>query len=245
MTYCAAIRLKTGIVFASDTRTNAGIDHISTFKKLFTFGQQGHCFFTIQTAGNLATSQAVISLINNDINEDNERSIYRQNTLFDIANLIGEHATNVAKESERRAVHTGNNFTSSFLIGGQIAGEAPELFLVYGDGNCLHATRDTPFLQIGESKYGKPILDRVINYDNTIDKAIHALLVSFDATIRSNLSVGYPIDLLVYQNDSLAQPTGVRLDTDSVYLNQVRQTWSDGLLGLLDNLDHPPSDYYT
>ncbi len=243
MTYCAAIRLKDGIVLASDTRTNAGVDHVSTFKKLFTFGVEGKSFFSIQTAGNLATSQAVIKKIERDITDNNKQSLYRQNNLFDIANIIGDYTTLVAKGSQAKSMRQESGFGSSFLLSGQIGKSAPNLYLIYSEGNCMHATEDTPFLQIGESKYGKPILDRAIDYDSSINDAIRALLVSFDSTIRSNLSVGYPIDLLVYHKDSLKTPKGVRLDTDDKYLNVIRNSWSDGLLDILHGFDLPPDDY--
>lgn len=243
MTYCAAIELNEAIVLASDTRTNAGIDHISTFKKLFTFGIEGQCFFAIQTAGNLATSQAVINMIKNDIKAGNERSIFQQNTLFDIANLIGEYTSQVARNSKTKSMMQESSFGSSFLLSGQMLGQEPNIFLIYSEGNCLHATKDTPFLQIGESKYGKPILDRAIRCDSSVDDAIRALLVSFDSTIRSNLSVGYPIDLLVYKKDSFKIPSGIRLDTNDEYLKTVRNGWSQGLIDILRGFELPPENY--
>lgn len=243
MTYCAAIELNDAIVLASDTRTNAGIDHISTFKKLFTFGIEDQCFFSIQTAGNLATSQAVINMIKNDIKLANSNSIFQQNTIFDIANLIGDYATIVAKDSKAKSMMQESSFGSSFLLSGQIVDQEPKIFLIYSEGNCLHATKDTPFLQIGESKYGKPILDRAISYHSSIDDAIRALLVSFDSTIRSNLSVGYPIDLLVYKKDSFKIPSGIRLDTNDDYLKTVQDGWSQGLIDILHGFDLPPESY--
>ncbi|KGQ70451.1 peptidase [Chelonobacter oris] len=244
MTYCAAICLQEGIVFTSDTRTNAGVDHISTFKKMFSYGIEGERFICIMTAGNLATSQAVINRLEYDIQHDAERNLYNLGSLYDIAHYLGEYASSIARQSQITAMQQNQpGFGSTFLVGGQIQQQPPEVYMIYNEGNCIHTTADTPFLQIGESKYGKPILDRAIKHDSSLDDAIRASLVSFDSTIRSNLSVGFPIDLLVYQTDSLAMPKGIRLDEHNQYLQTIRSTWSNGLIDILHRFDLPPADY--
>lgn len=242
MTYCAAINLKDGIVFASDTRTNAGVDHISTFKKTHSFGVAGERVITILSAGNLATSQAVIKMLKKDIEDASERSIYTLPSLFDIAATVGEYANQVKHKSQETAM-SQQGFGSTFLVGGQLKGRSSKLYLVYDEGNFIHATQDTPFLQIGESKYGKPILDRAIEFDSSIDDALRALLVSFDSTARSNLSVGFPIDISVYHTNSFTIPQGRRIEENDPYFQNIRDKWSNGLIEILQGFDAPPDDY--
>ncbi|UOO82012.1 peptidase [Uruburuella testudinis] len=243
MTYCVALCLQDGIVFAGDTRTNAGIDHVSTFRKMYKFGVEGERSMVLLTAGNLATSQAVINMLFRGIQQDSERNLHNVATLFDAAMLVGEHVSSIAQSAQTRA-HTQEGFGSSFLIGGQIRGQVPELYQVYQEGNCIRATRDTPYFQIGESKYGKPILDRAINYHSSLDEAVRAVLVSFDSTIRSNLSVGFPIDLLAYRNNSFNMPAGMRIDESDPYLHNIREQWSDGLKSILQSFAEPPEYYF-
>lgn len=243
MTYCVAIRLQDGIVFASDTRTNAGVDHISVFKKLYTFGTPGERAIVLLTSGNLATSQAVIKMLENGIKLGAEENILNVPTLFDAARMVGQFVSEVARETQVRA-HTQEGFGSNFLLGGQIKGQAPELYHIYPEGNCINATEDTPFLQIGEAKYGKPILDRSLTHRSSLEDAVRAVLVSFDSTIRSNLSVGFPIDLLVYRNDSLSTAGGIRIDQDEPYMRNIRAQWSDGLKAILRQFPEPPNYYF-
>lgn len=242
MTYCVAIRLQTGMVFASDTRTNAGIDHISTFRKLYQFGVKGERFLVLQTAGNLATSQAVFVQLQQDINQGVIPNLHTVSTVFNAAQLIGECVRRVISRAQVLAQQP-TSFTSSFMLGGQIKGQPPELYMIYPEGNCIRATQDTPYFQLGEMKYGKPILDRSMSYQSTLQEAIHAILISFDSTIRSNLSVGMPIDLVVYHNDMLISPVGRRIDRDDEYFSQIRRLWSDGLKGLLQQFPDMPEDY--
>ncbi|WP_025652026.1 MULTISPECIES: peptidase [unclassified Psychrobacter] len=245
MTYCAAIRLKDAMVFASDTRTNAGIDHISTFRKLYQYGVEGERFMVLQTAGSLATSQAVFNKLKTDINLRSESSLHTVATLFDAAQMVGEcmrsimtHAQSVANDSN------SSTFTSSFILGGQIKGQPPELYMIYPEGNCIRATQDTPFFQLSESKYGKPILDRSVKYETDVKHATQALMLSFDSTIHSNLSVGMPIDLLIYQNDSLKMPKGHRIEQDDEYFNDISRQWSVALRNTLSELPECPADYW-
>lgn len=243
MTYCVAMRLNDGIIFASDTRTNAGIDHVSTFKKLYRFHVDGERSIVLLTAGNLATSQAVINMLQNGINQNSETNLHNVPTLFDAAMLVGELVSSVARTTQERA-HMQEGFGSNFLLGGQIKGQRPALFQIYQEGNCICATEDTPYFQIGESKYGKPILDRSLNYHSSLDDAVRAILVSFDSTIRSNLSVGFPIDLLVYRNDSFTLPEGCRISEKDPYLHTLRTEWSEGLKAILKQFKEPPTYYY-
>ncbi|MDO5288125.1 MAG: peptidase [Pseudomonadota bacterium] len=243
MTYCVAIRLQDGIVFASDTRTNAGVDHISIFKKLYTFGTPGERAIVLLTSGNLATSQAVVKMLENAVKLGASEHILNVPTLFDAARMVGQLVSQVARETQVRA-HAQEGFGSNFLLGGQIKGQAPELYHIYPEGNCINATEDTPFLQIGEAKYGKPILDRSLSYRSGLHEAVRATLVSFDSTIRSNLSVGFPIDLMVYRNDSLSLPQGLRIEQDEPYMRNIHVQWSDGLKAILRQFPEPPGYYF-
>ena len=245
MTYCAAIRLKDGMVFASDTRTNAGVDHISTFKKLYQYGIEGERFMVLQTAGSLATSQAVFTKLQNDIDQRTESNLNTLPTLFDAAQMVGECMRNVMNHAKEVAnAKVDGAFTSSFMLGGQIKGQPAELYMIYPQGNCIRATEDTPFFQLGESKYGKPILDRSVTYETDPKHAARALLLSFDSTIHSNLSVGMPIDFMVYKNDSLNIPKGRRIDERDEYFNTIRHQWSDALRKTLIDLPKCPEGYW-
>lgn len=245
MSYCVGIRLKSGMVLASDTRTNAGVDHISTFKKMFTFGAEGERVVFLLTAGNLATSQAVVNRLRRELRQDDRQHLGNIPSLSEAAEMVGRYATEVAYQTKQMAtmVQEGGGFGSTFLLGGQIKGHGMRLYLIYNEGNSIYATRDTPFFQIGESKYGKPILDRAINYESNLDDAVRATLVSFDSTIRSNLSVGFPIDLMVYKADSLTLPAGRRITETDPYFYSIRSQWSQGLLAILRGFDTPPPDY--
>ncbi len=245
MTYCAAIRLKEGMLFASDTRTNAGVDHISTFRKLYQYGVEGERFMVLQTAGSLATSQAVFNKLQNDINQRSESNLNTVATLFDGAQMVGQCMREVMAHAQKVANdNNSGTFTSSFLLGGQIKGQAPELYMIYPEGNCIRATRDTPFFQLGESKYGKPILDRSVGYDTDVNHAAQALMLSFDSTIHSNLSVGMPIDFMIYQNDSLTLPKGRRIKADDEYFIDISRQWAEALRRTLIELPACPDDYW-
>lgn len=245
MTYCVAMRLKEGLIFVSDSRTNAGMDHIATFRKLHRLGVPGERMLVIQSSGNLATSQAVITRLFHSIQADIGTHLNNVPTIFDAAALIGQYLTDVMKASA--SILAGSDemeFSSSFLIGGQIKGQEPELYNIYPQGNFIAATMDTPYFQIGESKYGKPILDRALSYDSPLDKALRCALISFDSTIRSNLSVGTPLDLLVYKVDSFDFPEGRRLYDTDPYFSMIRQQWSDSMRNALTALPPPPDDYW-
>lgn len=245
MTYCAAICLKDGMVFASDTRTNAGVDHISTFRKLYQYGIEGERFMVLQTAGSLATSQAVFTKLQNDIDQRLESNLNSVATLFDAAQMVGECMRNVMNHAKEVAnAKVDGAFTSSFMLGGQIKGQPSELYMIYPEGNCIRATEDTPFFQLGESKYGKPILDRSVSYETDPKHAARALMLSFDSTIHSNLSVGMPIDFMMYKNDSLIIPKGRRIDDQDEYFNTIRRQWADALRKTLIDLPKCPEGYW-
>lgn len=237
MTYCVAIKLDSGIVFASDSRTNAGIDNISVFCKTAHFSVSGEREIFILSAGNLGTTQEVISLLKKEISRNLEDNILSFDSLFDVARKVGD----TVREVIRRLPSSNANidFSCSLIVGGQVKGENQRLFMVYPAGNFIEATRETPFFQIGELKYGKPMLDRVIRYDTKVDDAIKCVMVSFDSTMRSNLSVGLPINLsflpsVAYvtelDNDrGLAQPLKKLIDEQNNSFEQVREAWTDGL----------------
>jgi len=232
MTYCAALRLDAGLVFAADTRTNAGVDNIATFRKLHFWRRAGDRVVVLLTAGNLSVAQSVVSLLNEQIEaslETEAPSLLTVPTLYRAARLVGD-AMREVRRIDGPALDAGNlGFTASCLLGGQIGGESPRLFQIYAEGNFIEATADTPFLQIGEHKYGKPILDRVARPSMRLAEGAKLLLLSFDSTLRSNLSVGMPIDLLMYQRDTLDVTYQRRIEADDAYFHYLSCAWSDAL----------------
>ncbi len=243
MTYCCALRLKDGMVFISDTRTNAGVDHISVFRKLYTFGIAGERFITIQTSGNLATTQAVIGHLQNQLEVKQEPNLYSVNTMFEVAELVGHTLKKVISDVTSDILEQ-SNYYCSLLVGGQIGSADMQLYNIYPQGNFICATPDTPYFQIGESKYGKPILDRTLRYDMPLDEAMRCSLISFDSTIRSNVSVGMPLDALVYKKDSLEIPNGKRIYEEDPYFIMISKGWSEALRQGLIELAKPTADYF-
>lgn len=235
MTYCVAMCLRDGLVFAADTRTNAGVDHIAHFRKMHVFERRGERSIVLLTAGNLATSQAVVSRLYEGLQNENELNLNTVGSLFGAAQLVGDTiSSEVAKASSNQQC-AGIDFGCNILVGGQIAGERPRLFHVYPQGNFIEATVDTTFFQIGEVKYGKPILDRIITYETPLDRALKCTLISFDSTVRSNISVGLPFDFAVYHCDSFELKVE-RIQENDTYFHQLRQAWNDGLRALFDRL---------
>ncbi|WP_224991335.1 proteasome-type protease [Acinetobacter pittii] len=243
MTYCCALRLEQGLVFISDTRTNAGVDHISVFRKLHTFGVTGERFMALQTAGNLATTQAVIGHLQNALTLQQEPNLYSVNTMFEAAELIGKTLKAVLEDISSDTQEQ-MNYACSILVGGQIKGGDIQLYNVYPQGNFICATTDTPYFQIGESKYGKPILDRALYYAMPLDDALRCSLISFDSTLRSNVSVGLPLDALIYKKDSFVIPMGKRITEDDPYFSQISRQWSDTLRRGLQEMPKPTDDYW-
>ena len=200
MTYCAAVMLDAGIVFASDSRTNAGVDNIATFRKMKVFEQSGNRVIVVLCSGNLAVTQSTLNHLDQVIRRnDGTPNLMNVSSMYDVAELIG-HTLREIRERDGPYLQQNNvDSNANFIIGGQIAGEDAKLFLLYSEGNFIEATRETPYFQIGEVKYGKPILDRVISPETSMDDAIKCVLVSFDSTMKSNLTVCMPIDLLCYE----------------------------------------------
>jgi putative proteasome-type protease len=243
MTYCVAMALDAGLVFASDTRTNAGVDHIATFRKMTVYEQPGNRVLVMLTAGNLAVSQNVVSLLHELMRADDGRPhLGNVASLFAAARVVGNALREVHHlDAEHMKQHQAE-FNTSILLGGQIRGEPPRLFNIYAAGNFIEATPETPYFQSGEVKYGKPIIDRVITHKSSLDEAVKCTLISFDSTIRSNISVGAPIDLLCYVRDSLRVDFRRSIDADDVYFRDIKRKWSDGLRELFAKLPSPSWD---
>ena len=232
MTYAVAIRLDRGLVFAADTRTNAGVDNISQFRKLHFWRRTGDRVLVALTAGNLAITQSVISLLNERLGEpqpDDSPTLMSVSTMYRAARLVGETLREVRAMDGPALEASKAGFTASFILGGQIGDEAPRLFQIYAEGNFIEATEDTPYLQIGEHKYGKPILDRVTQSDMRLGEAAKLVLLSFDSTLRSNLSVGMPIDMLIYERDTLDVRAVHRIEQSNEYFRKLSGAWSEAL----------------
>ena len=239
MTYCVAMALHEGLLFASDSRTNAGVDHVSTFSKMTIFEASGERVIVLLNSGNLATTQTVVCRLRKALATDGP-NLLNVPSLFDCATLVGEGVRQVISHHSGQQAQQGSvDFSCNFLVGGQIAGERPRLFLVYPEGNFIEATDDTPFFQIGESKYGKPIIDRVVKTETSVAEALKCALVSFDSTMRSNLSVGLPLDIALVGTDAMAVTFRHRIDTDDVYFGSLRQGWSQGLKKVFNELPAP------
>lgn len=238
MTYCVGLRLNSGLVFMSDTRTNAGVDNFSVTKKMFTWDEPGERVITIMTAGNLATTQALISLLEERSIASSERNptILEQPTMFQVARLVGATLKEVIQGGAMGGQAAGSGFKATVIVGGQIKGGAPTLFLVYPEGNFIEVTEDAPFFQIGEAKYGKPILVRAYEPDMSFEDTIKLLMVSFDSTIKANLSVGLPLDLQVYETDSFKLDLQPRIESDDAYYQAISQDWGDALRNALMHL---------
>lgn len=225
MTYCVAVSVNAGMVFVSDSRTNAGVDQISTYSKMFRFGIDGDRQFVILTAGNLATSQATIAKVKSDIKQKAQQNLFTFDSVEDAADYLGD----ISREQQEKRSVDGKIFPASFIIGGQIAGSKHSIILVYPEGNHITTSADTPYLQIGESKYGKPILDRILTPDLNLDTCTMTALVSMDSTMKSNLTVGPPIEALVYMKDSLVLETPHRFEADSDFLRDLSRSWDQRL----------------
>lgn len=238
MTYCVAMRLNDGLVFMSDTRTNAGVDNFSSARKMFTWSVPGERAITLMTAGNLATTQAVVALLDERSKavEDRDPSILSQTSMFQIARLVGATLKEVIAYSSPSGQSADDQFSASVIVGGQIKGGRSTIFLVYPEGNFIEITEDSPFFQIGEAKYGKPILVRAYDPSMSFADAVRLLSVSFDSTVKSNLSVGLPLDLHIYENDAFHADRQRRIEeTDEAYTKTTSQ-WSTALKAALENL---------
>ena len=240
MTYCVGILLRDGLVLAADSRTNAGVDNVSTFRKMSLFELPDDRFIALMSAGNLATSQAVISMVGERLEQGtDENSLFRAPTMFSAARIVGNALREVMDTDGPYVRAEDANPSASFIVGGQIGGRPVRLFHVYSAGNFIEATPETPFVQIGETKYGKPILDRVVDYGMTLNRAAKAALVSFDSTMRSNISVAPPIDLAIYRRDTYRAHHQTEITENDEYFRTLRKRYGDGLARVFDRLPDP------
>jgi putative proteasome-type protease len=239
MTYCLGIVLPEGLVMASDSRSNAGVDQVALVRKFELITQPANRVIVILAAGNLATTQSVTTQLRENLGAGCARDLYAARTMFEVARIIGDTLREVTAR-DGPAVTPYGDPTGSFLVGGQIMGESPRLFQVYSAGNFIEASLRSCFMQIGETKYGKPILDRALTPDCPLDEAAKLALLSFDATMRSNLSVGMPIDMLRYRTDSFSATNMAMLTAEDPYWTSLRASYSNGLSSLVQSLPPPP-----
>ena len=241
MTYCVGILLDDGAVLASDSRTNAGIDRVSTFRKMFTYEKPDERFFALLTAGNLSLTQGVNSLLSEWLNNDNpDQDLFAVTSMFGAARAVGAALREVHKIDGGFLQQHDVDFSASFILAGQIRGGQLRLFMIYDAGNFIEAMGDTTYFQIGEVKYGKPILDRIIQPDTSLSDAAKCALISFDSTMRSNVSVGPPIDLMIYRRDSLKRGFSIRLEDDDPYLQAIRDGWGGAIHKAFHDISHDP-----
>jgi putative proteasome-type protease len=238
MTYCVAIRLDSGLVFLSDSRTNAGVDQVSTFRKMTVFENPGDRMMVLMSAGNLSISQSVRQMLGHP-SATGGRSIWTASSMDEAAQIVGEAVRAVYERDARSLREFGIDFNVSLILGGQINGERCRLFQIYSAGNFIEAQNEASYFQIGEAKYGKPIIDRVITPATSLDEAAKCALISMDSTLKSNVSVGLPLDLLIYEKDSLAVTRFVTIDEKNQYFRMIRDTWGQQLKRVFENIDDP------
>ncbi len=242
MTYCVAIKLNTGLVFLSDSRTNAGLDQISTFRKMLVYEKPGERFMVLLSAGNLSIAQSVREILQVEHIETSDGkavTIWNAESMFDAVRVLGAAVRRVFERDAEALKASGVEFNVSLIFGGQIKGEAMRLFNVYSAGNFIETAAETCYFQIGESKYGKPILDRVIEPTTPIDEAAKCALVSMDSTLKSNLSVGLPLDLLVYDVDSFHSDKQVCIDEHNAYFQMLRTSWGERIHQVFEAIEDP------
>ena len=242
MTYCVGIKLDAGLVFLSDSRTNAGLDQISTFRKMMVYEKPGDRFMVLLSAGNLSISQSVREILQVEQIDNGAGvpiTIWNATSMFDAVRVLGSAVRRVYDQDGASLKEAGIDFNASMIFGGQIAGEAMRMFLVYSAGNFIEATRETCYFQVGESKYGKPVLDRMITPQTPLDEASKCALVSMDSTLKSNLSVGLPLDLLVYESGALCSDQLVCIDEQNPYFQMIRGTWGQKLRQVFESIDDP------
>lgn len=242
MTYCVGMKLDRGLIFMSDTRTNSGVDNVSVFRKMYNWAAPGDRAITLLTAGNLATTQTVVSRLEERSKAPGDRSpsIFEVPTMFRVAELVGYTLRDTIK-AYTDGGDRDETFDATLIVGGQIAGMEPRLFLIYPEGNFIEASDDTPFLQIGENKYGRPILVRAYDPTMSFEDAVKLLLVSFDSTLKANLSVGLPIDLSVYETDSLRLRPALRIEANDPYYRAISTGWGEALRSAFESL--PPFEF--
>lgn len=239
MTYCVGMILEQGLVLMSDTRTNSGVDNISTFRKMFHWTVPGERIISVMSAGNLATTQAVVSQLEERTKapDDRENSLLGMPTMFTVATEIGRLLRETIDQRQTANGNSGRNrFAASIIVAGQIAGMEPRLFYVYPEGNFIEASADTPFFQIGELKYGRPIIIRGYDRNMSFEDAVKLLMVSFDSTLKANLSVGLPLDMMVIERDSYEPTYTKRITADDEYFQTISSGWSDALRNAFHSL---------
>ena len=243
MTYCVAIKLNAGLVFLSDSRTNAGLDQISTFRKMIVYEKPDDRFMVLLSAGNLSISQSIREILQVEQLKDHEGgepiTIWNAKSMFDACRVLGSAVRRVYERDAASLRQSGVEFNVSMIFGGQIKGEGMRLFQVYSAGNFIEATPETPYFQIGESKYGKPVLDRVITPTTPLDEAAKCALVSMDSTLKSNLSVGLPLDLVVYEADQFKTEKVICIDENNPYFRMVHGSWGQKLREVFDSIEDP------
>ena len=245
MTYCIGIKLDAGLVFLSDSRTNAGLDQIGTFRKMMVYEAAGDRFMVMLSSGNLSISQSVRELLQVEKLDNGNAvplTIWNATSMFDAARVLGSAVRRVYEQDGASLKQTGVDFNTSMIFGGQIRGEAMRLFLVYSAGNFIEATRETCYFQIGESKYGKPVLDRMLTPATPLDEAAKCALVSMDSTLKSNLSVGLPLDLLVYERERFQTQQIACIDEHNAYFHMIRSSWGQKLRQVFESIEDPHWD---
>ncbi len=240
MTYCVALMLDAGMVFASDSRTNAGVDQIATFRKMHLIAQAGERLIVIMSSGNLSVTQSAINLLEHQSRaSDANKTVHTASSMFEVAGLVGNALREVRRRDGPYLQQNNIDAGASFIVGGQIRGEPQRLFNIYSEGNFIEAAPEMPYFQIGESKYGKPVIDRVIKRDTQLMEAAKCVLVSFDSTMRSNISVGLPIDIVIYDNNSLTVRVQRRIDESDAYFRMIHTEWGEGLRRVFAQLPNP------
>jgi putative proteasome-type protease len=236
MTYCVAVATDDGLVFCSDSRTNAGADVLSTYSKMHTFELSDDRLIVLMSAGNLATTQAVVGQLETDIEDEAESSLQTAERMSDIAKYVGRVSREQQKQARDSTEEAGVDTSASFIVGGQIRGNPPSIYLIYKAGNFISVSEETSYLQIGESKYGKPILDRILSPATSLEDAARCALVSMDSTIRANATVGPPIEVLVYEADTFEADHHIKLVEQDSYLLTLRQAWNEAIQSAFSNL---------
>ncbi|HYM47728.1 MAG TPA: proteasome-type protease [Burkholderiaceae bacterium] len=237
MTYCVGMRLNAGMVFLADSRTNAGVDQIGSFRKMTVFERPGERVMVLLTSGNLGVTQSVRQLVME--HPDNGMSVWNAPTMYDAATIVGDAVRKVYDRDSKHLQEMGIEFNCNLIFGGQIRGERGRLFQIYSAGNFIEAQDENLYFQIGESKYGKPIIDRVVTPATSLDEAAKCGLISMDSTLRSNLSVGLPLDLLCYETDTLRVTRFVTIESDNEYFQLIRRTWGQRLKQVFSELPEP------
>lgn len=238
MTYCVGMRLNAGLVFLADSRTNAGVDQVGTFRKLSVFENPGDRMMVLMTAGNLSISQAIRQVVSTYISPEGA-TIWNATNMYDAARIVGDAVRAVHRQEAAQLAEYGVDFNVSLIFGGQIGAERCRLFQVYSAGNFIEAGSECPYFQIGEAKYGKPILDRVLRPDTSLDEAAKCALISMDSTLRSNISVGLPLDLLVYDTNALRVTHFASIDEHNEYFRMIRGTWGERLRQVFAEIPDP------